>query len=83
MVITAGQVAQAAHELKSRRGEVDNDYFGLLFIFGIDGYHIDRLTKNLHLTFAGFARKIIIAMRVFPKSTNLSAPGLRRVFYGH
>jgi len=32
MVITEGQVAQVASELKSRRGGVDNDYFGLLFL---------------------------------------------------
>jgi hypothetical protein len=32
MVITEGQVAQVANELKSRRGGVDNDYFGLLFL---------------------------------------------------
>jgi hypothetical protein len=32
MLITEGQVAQVASELKSRRGGVDNDYFGLLFL---------------------------------------------------
>ena len=32
MVITEGQVAQAASELRGRRGGVDNDYFGLLFL---------------------------------------------------
>jgi hypothetical protein len=32
MVITASQVAQVASELKPRRGGVDNDYFGLLFL---------------------------------------------------
>jgi hypothetical protein len=29
MVITENQVAQVANELKSLRGGVDNDYFGL------------------------------------------------------
>lgn len=32
MVITEGQVAQVASELRPRRGGVENDYFGLLFL---------------------------------------------------
>lgn len=32
MVITEGQVAQAASELKGPRGGVQNDYFGLRFL---------------------------------------------------
>jgi hypothetical protein len=32
VVITEGQVAQAASELKGHRGGVNNDYFGLLFL---------------------------------------------------
>ena len=32
MLITESQIAQVASELKGRRGGVDNDYFGLLFL---------------------------------------------------
>lgn len=32
MLITESQVAQVASELKGRRGGVNNDYFGLLFL---------------------------------------------------
>lgn len=113
MVITEGQVAQAASELKGRRGGVNNDYFGLLFLekefklsrdeaceqiayggndFGIDGYHADRQTKNLHLfqfkfsksadQFIGSMQRLITAglARVFDaKSQEIENPILREI----
>jgi hypothetical protein len=98
MVITANQVAQAASELKPRRGGVDNDYFGLLFLekefklpreeaceqiayggndFGIDGYHIDRQTRNLHLLQFKFAKS---PDQFVGSMQRLITAGLARVF---
>jgi hypothetical protein len=98
MAITESQVAQVASELKSRRGGVDNDYFGLLFLekefklsreeaseqiayggndFGIDGYHIDRQTKNLHLFQFKFAKS---ADQFIGSMQRLITAGLARVF---
>jgi hypothetical protein len=98
MVITEGQVAQVAGELKSRRGGVDNDYFGLLFLekefklsredaceqiayggndFGIDGYHVDRQAKNLHLLQFKFSKS---ADQFIGSMQRLITAGLARVF---
>jgi hypothetical protein len=98
MAITENQVAQVANELKSRRGGVDNDYFGLLFLekefklsreeaceqiayggndFGIDGYHIDRQTKNLHLLQFKFSKS---ADQFIGSMQRLITAGLARVF---
>ena len=98
MVITEGQVAQVASELKSRRGGVDNDYFGLLFLekefklsredaceqiayggndFGIDGYHVDRQAKNLHLLQFKFSKS---ADQFIGSMQRLITAGLARVF---
>ena len=98
MVITEGQVAQVASELKSRRGGVDNDYFGLLFLekefklsrddaseqiayggndFGIDGYHVDRQAKNLHLLQSKFSKS---ADQFIGSMQRLITAGLARVF---
>src|SRR5271166_5518417 len=99
MVITEGQVAQVASELKSRRGGVDNDYFGLLFLekefklsredaceqiayggndFGIDGYHVDRQAKNLHLLQFKFSKS---ADQFIGSMQRLITAGLARVFH--
>ncbi|MEX0777168.1 MAG: AIPR family protein [Phycisphaeraceae bacterium] len=98
MVITEGQVAQAASELKGTRGGVQNDYFGLLFLekefklpredaceqiayggndFGIDGYHVDRPAKNLHLFQFKFSKS---ANQFVGSMQRLIAAGLARVF---
>jgi len=98
MVITEGQVAQVASELKSRRGGVDNDYFGLLFLekefklsredacdqiayggndFGIDGYHVDRQTRNFHLLQFKFSKS---ADQFIGSMQRLLTAGLARVF---
>jgi hypothetical protein len=98
MVITEGQVAQVASELKSRRGGVDNDYFGLLFLekefklsrddaseqiayggndFGIDGYHVDRQAKNLHLLQFKFSKSVD---QFIGSMQRLITAGLARVF---
>lgn len=98
MVITEGQVAQVANELKSRRGGVDNDYFGLLFLekefklsrddaseqiayggndFGIDGYHVDRQAKNIHLLQFKFSKS---ADQFVGSMQRLITAGLARVF---
>lgn len=98
MVITEGQVAQVASELKSRRGGVDNDYFGLLFLekefklsrddaseqiayagndFGIDGYHVDRQAKNLHLLQFKFSKS---ADQFIGSMQRLITAGLASVF---
>jgi hypothetical protein len=98
MVITASQVAQVASELKGRRGGVDNDYFGLLFLekefklsreeaceqiayggndFGIDGYHVDRQAKNLHLFQFKFSKS---ADQFVGSMQRLITAGLARLF---
>ncbi|MGA2000193.1 MAG: AIPR family protein [Terriglobales bacterium] len=98
MAITEGQVAQVASELKGRRGGVDNDYFGLLFLekefklsreeaceqiayggndFGIDGYHVDRQTRNLHLFQFKFSKS---ADQFIGSMQRLITAGLARVF---
>jgi hypothetical protein len=98
VAITERQVAQLASELKSRRGGVDNDYFGILFLekefkvsredaceqiayggndFGIDGYHIDRQTKNLHLFQFKFSKS---ADQFIGSMQRLITAGLARVF---
>ena len=98
MTITERQVAQLASEMKSRRGGVDNDYFGILFLekefkvsredaceqiayggndFGLDGYHIDRQTKNLHLFQFKFSKS---ADQFIGSMQRLIRAGLARVF---
>jgi hypothetical protein len=98
MVITESQVVQIASELKPRRGGVNNDYFGLLFLekefklpreeaceqiayggndFGVDGYHIDRETRNFHLLQFKFAKS---PDQFIGSMQRLATAGLARVF---
>ncbi len=98
MTITEAQVAAVAKEIKGRRGGVDNDFFGLLYLerefkltrddaceqiayggndFGLDGYHIDRQAKNLHLFQFKFSRSPDLFIGSMQR---LIAAGLARVF---
>jgi hypothetical protein len=98
MAITEVQVAAVARELKGKRGGLDNDYFGLLYLenefklsredaveqiayggndFGLDGYHIDRQAKNLHLFQFKFSKS---ADQFIGSMQRLITAGLGRVF---
>lgn len=98
MAITEAQVAAVAKEFKGRRGGVDNDYFGLLYLenefklgreealeqiayggndFGLDGYHVDRLSGNLYLFQFKFAKS---PDQFIDSMQRLISAGLARIF---